>query len=66
VSFLGLVTSANNMLNEIENILREIKQHGRKIFLEKEGINFNRVVHDYSDVKKGFITWKAALEEKLL
>jgi len=57
--------SLRNKLNEIEGSLREIKQHGRQFFLDKESSNFNRVVHDYSDLKKGFVLWKAALEEKL-
>jgi superfamily II DNA or RNA helicase len=57
--------SLRNKLNEIEGILGEIKQHGRQFFLDKESSNFNRVVHDYSDPKKGFVLWKAVLEEKL-
>ena len=52
-------------LVEIEVILRDIKQNGRQAFLGKESNNFSRVVHDYSDTKKGFVAWKGALEEKL-
>jgi hypothetical protein len=58
--------SLRNMLNKIENILREIKQHGRQIFLEKESSNFSRIVHDYSEAKKGFVVWKGMLEEILV
>ncbi|HRO46483.1 DEAD/DEAH box helicase family protein [Agriterribacter sp.] len=53
-------------LEEIEAILRDIKQNGRQTFLEKESSNFSRVVHDYVDAKKGFVTWKGVLEEKLV
>jgi hypothetical protein len=53
-------------LSEIENILKEIKQDGRQSFLEKERTNFSRIVHDYSDAKKGFVMWKGALEEKIV
>lgn len=53
------------ILGEIETILRVIKQNGRQIFLENENINFSRIVHDYSDPKKGFVAWKGTLEEKL-
>ncbi len=53
-------------LGEIEAILRDIKQNGRQTFLEKESINFSRVVHDYEDAKKGFFGWKEMLEEKLI
>ncbi|MEJ7736988.1 MAG: DEAD/DEAH box helicase family protein [Chitinophagaceae bacterium] len=52
-------------LGEIESILRDIKQKGRQIFLERESNNFSRVVHDYSDAKKGFVDWKGVLEEIL-
>jgi superfamily II DNA or RNA helicase len=53
-------------LEEIETILRDIKQNGRQAFLEKENDNFSRVVHDYSDATKGFVAWKGMLEEKLI
>jgi len=53
-------------LVEIEAILHGIKQTGRQNFLEKENNNFSRVVHDYSDAKKGFIIWKGLLEERLV
>ena len=53
-------------LGEIEVILRDIKQNGRQGFLGKESNNFSRVVHDYSDAKKGFVAWKGMLEEKLI
>jgi len=53
-------------LGEIETILRDIKQNGRQTFLEKESNNFSRVVHDYSDVKKGFTAWKGLLEERII
>jgi hypothetical protein len=58
--------SLRNVLGEIEIILRDIKQNGRQAFLEKENANFSRVVHDYTDAKKGFVAWKGMLEEKLI
>jgi hypothetical protein len=51
---------------EIEIILNEINRTGRQNFLEKDPVNFSRIIHDYSDAKKGFITWKGMLEERLL
>ena len=53
-------------LGKIEVILRDIKKNGRQTFLEKENANFRKVVHDYSDTKKGFVAWKGMLEEKLI
>jgi hypothetical protein len=61
----GTREALRSILIEIETILRVIKQNGRQTFLEKENINFNRIVHDYSDPKKGFVAWKGTLEEKL-
>ncbi len=55
-----------NAIAEIEIILNEIKQTGKQNFLEKESNNFSRIVHNYSDAKKGFITWKSILEERLI
>ncbi|MGI8583983.1 MAG: hypothetical protein ACR2KX_17440 [Chitinophagaceae bacterium] len=43
---------------EIEIIMNKINRTGRQNFLEKEPNNFSRIVRDYSDAKKGFITWK--------
>lgn len=54
------------VLGEIEIILHGIKQTGRQNFLEKENSNFSRVLHDFSDAKKGFIAWKGLLEERLV
>ena len=53
-------------LGEIEIILKDIRLKGRQTFLETEHNNFIRVVHDYSDAKKGFVSWKGVLEEKLI
>lgn len=53
-------------LKEIEVILQEIKATSKQDYLKKEHNNFSRIIHDYTDNKKGFIQWKDALEEKLL
>jgi superfamily II DNA or RNA helicase len=53
-------------LNEIEVALQEIKKSGKQDYLRSSHDNFSRVMHDYSDVKSGFVTWKGMLEEKLI
>ena len=53
------------VIEQIEIDLSEIQQKGRQNFLEKEHENFSRVVHDYTDSKKGFVTWKGMMEEKI-
>lgn len=50
-------------VKQIDNQLSIIREKGRQTFLEKSPENFARIIHDYSDNKKGFIIWKSALEE---
>jgi hypothetical protein len=45
------------------NQLSIIREKGRQVFLENSPDNFTRILHDYSDNKKGFIVWKSAIEE---
>jgi len=53
-------------LKEIEEIIQEIKGRSKLEYLKKEHENFSRIIHDYTNAKKGFIQWKDSLEEKLL
>lgn len=53
-------------LIEIEQALTEIKANSKQEYLKKDHPNFSRVIHDYSDVKKGFTEWKAMLEERIV
>ena len=46
--------------------LSVIRNKGRQIYLENPSQNFSRIVHDYTDEKKGFIIWKDMLEEQLV
>ncbi len=50
-------------INEDLNLIRNI---GRQAFLENPPEHFSRLIHDYSDERKGFIVWKDQLEERLL
>lgn len=60
------VYDLRSRLKEVEHDLREIRNNGRKSFLENVPMNFDRVLHDYSDQRKGFIIWKDQLEELLM
>lgn len=51
---------------EIDRHLNKIHNDGRQVFLETNPINFSRILHDYSDERKGFILWKDALVERLV
>ncbi len=53
-------------VKHINSELNIIREKGRQAYLETNPENFSRIVHDYSDNKKGFIIWKGYLEERLL
>lgn len=53
-------------LRSIEQDLNVIRNKGRQTFLEKKPENFSRLIHNYSDERKGFVIWKDHLEERLL
>lgn len=53
-------------LKEVDAILQEIKETGKQDYLKKDHDNFSRVMHDYSDAKSGFVSWKGTLEGKLI
>ena len=50
-------------VKQIDDQLSIIREKGRQVFLENSPDNFTRILHDYSDNKKGFIIWKSAIEE---
>jgi superfamily II DNA or RNA helicase len=55
-----------SLIEEVKHIddqLSIIREKGRQVFLENSPDNFTRILHDYSDNKKGFIIWKSAIEE---
>lgn len=53
-------------MRSIDQDLNVIRNKGRQTFLEKQPENFSRLIHDYSDERKGFVIWKDHLEERLL
>jgi len=59
------ISELKEKIKQIDNDLNTIKNQGRQFFIENQPENFNRIVHDYSDERKGFLIWKSLLEEKL-
>lgn len=53
-------------LKQINKDLNIIRNRGRQFFLEDQPENFSRIIHDYSEERKGFIIWKDQLEERLV
>lgn len=54
----------NKSIKNIENIIASIKAKtdGKLSYISLNEGNFNRVIHDYSDPGKGFITWKKEMD----
>ena len=50
---------------EIDSHLDTIRKQGRQGFLAAPPENFSRLLHDYSDLQRGFIVWKDMLEERI-
>lgn len=53
-------------VNAIEADLNEMRRSGRNAYIKKAPEHFSRIIHDYTDLKKGFIEWKGILEERLV
>jgi len=62
----GDITLLENMLKEIDLSINVIRNNGRQVFLESQPQNFTRILHDYTDERKGFVIWKDLLEETLV
>ncbi|MDZ7743489.1 MAG: DEAD/DEAH box helicase [Bacteroidota bacterium] len=58
--------SLRQNLEIINRHLTLIRNKGRQEFLKNPPENFSRIIHDYSDERKGFIIWKDQLEERLM
>lgn len=52
-------------LKRVEQHLSIIRNKGREELLKSQPQNFSRIIHDYSDERKGFVLWKDLLEERL-
>lgn len=53
-------------IDMVDKALNHIRINGRQSYQENASENFSRILHDYSDEKKGFYKWKNAIEERLL
>ena len=69
-TYIWHIEKNKNMLSKklraIDHDLNMIRNNGRQSFLESKPENFSRLIHDYSDRRKGFILWKDLVEERLV
>lgn len=56
----------SSKLKQIDEALGVMRTKGRQAFIESNPDNFTRIVHEYSDDRKGFVIWKDLLEETFL
>lgn len=55
-----------NRLKIIDADIGKIRVGGRQQYFGNGTSDFSRIVHDYSDERKGFVIWKDILEERLV
>lgn len=60
------ITALKNKLKQIDAELGTIRSKGRQHYMGVQTDDFSRIVHDYSEGRKGFIIWKDLLEERLV
>jgi superfamily II DNA or RNA helicase len=53
-------------LQIIDQAIVQLRSEGRQAYLDSNPENFSRIVHDYSDPKKGFVLWKGVMEERII
>lgn len=59
-------TTLKNKLRSIDADLNIIRNKGRQAFLDTQPLNFSKILHDYTEDRKGFVVWKDLLEERLV
>ena len=53
-------------IRQIDSAITQLRSEGRQAYLDSKPENFSRILHDYSDPKKGFVSWKGQFEEKTI
>jgi hypothetical protein len=56
------LAALKSSIGQIENIINTMKVQGKMAYLNSYTQDFKRIQHDYSNLKEGFIKWKAELE----
>jgi superfamily II DNA or RNA helicase len=60
------IAELKNALLAVESDLNKIRNEGRQEFLKLTPVHFSRILHDYSDERKGFVVWMDDLEARLV
>lgn len=52
-------------LKRIDEAIIQLRSEGRQAYLDSKPTGFSRIIHDYSNPRKGFTLWKDEIESKL-
>jgi hypothetical protein len=55
-----------NLLKKVDKDLNLIRAKGRQAFVESRPENFSKILHDYTDQRRGLIIWKDQMESRLV
>lgn len=63
--FDKIKNTLRSILFHVDQEIEAIRNGGRQNYMEQLPGNFSRIIHDYSDGRKGFVIWKDQLEERI-
>jgi hypothetical protein len=55
-----------NLLKKVDKDLNFVRAKGRQVFIESHPESFSKILHDYTDLRRGLIIWKDQIESRLV
>ena len=55
-----------NLLRKVDKDLNLIQAKGRQAFIDSQPESFSKILHDYTDLRRGLIIWKDQMESRLV
>jgi hypothetical protein len=59
-------TLLKNLLRKVDKDLNFIRAKGRQAFIDGQPDSFSKILHDYTDLRKGLIIWKHQMQSRLV
>lgn len=59
-------TLLKNLLRKVDKDLNFIRAKGRQAFIDGQPDSFSKILHDYTDLRKGLIIWKDQMQSRLV
>ncbi len=54
------------LLRKIDHDLNLIRAKGRQAFIDRQPDSFSKILHDYTDLRRGLIIWKDQMQSRLV